>query len=43
MASAGALWVALGLAYAPRRNAWVAVTVGCLGGVAAAGAVLGLG
>lgn len=30
MASAGALWVALGLAYAPRRNAWVAVTVGCL-------------
>ncbi|MEA9728438.1 DUF3325 domain-containing protein [Xanthomonas campestris pv. raphani] len=43
MASAGALWVALGLAYAPRRSVWVAVTVGCLGGVAAAGAVLGLG
>ncbi|WP_407366911.1 DUF3325 domain-containing protein [Xanthomonas campestris] len=43
MASAGALWVALGLAYAPRRSAWVAVTVGCLCGMAAAGAVLGLG
>jgi hypothetical protein len=28
--SAGALWVALGLAYAPRWSAWLALLLGCM-------------